>query len=33
MKIYHKAIDTFNEYSTNAFDAWISFARSFSTTR
>jgi paraquat-inducible protein B len=33
MKIYHKAIDTFNEYSTNAFDAWISLARSFSTTR
>jgi len=33
MKIYHKAIDTFNEYSTNAFVAWISFARSFSTTR
>jgi hypothetical protein len=33
LKIYHKAIDTFNEYSTNAFDAWISFARSFSTTR
>jgi paraquat-inducible protein B len=33
MKIYHKAIDTFNEYSSNAFDAWISFARSFSTTR
>ena len=33
MKIYHKAIDTFNEYSTSAFDAWISFARSFSTTR
>ena len=33
MKIYHKAIDTFNEYSTNAFDAWISFAKSFSTTR
>jgi hypothetical protein len=33
LKIYHKAIDTFNEYSTNAFDAWISFARSFSTAR
>ncbi len=30
MKIYHKAVDTFNEYSTNAFDAWISFAKSFS---
>lgn len=29
LKIYHKAIDTFNEYSTNAFDAWISFAKSF----
>ncbi len=30
MKIYHKAIDTFNEYSINAFNAWISFAKSFS---
>jgi len=30
LKIYHKAIDTFNEYSTNAFNAWISFAKSFS---
>ena len=30
LKIYHKAVDTFNEYSTNAFDAWISFAKSFS---
>jgi len=29
LKIYHKAIDTFNEYSTNAFDAWMSFAKSF----
>ena len=29
LKIYHKAIDTFNEYSTNAFDAWVSFAKSF----
>jgi hypothetical protein len=30
LKSYHKAIDTFNQYSTNAFDAWISFAKSFS---
>ena len=30
LKSYHKAIDTFNPYSTNAFDAWISFAKSFS---
>jgi uncharacterized protein Yka (UPF0111/DUF47 family) len=29
LKIYHKALDTFNEYSTNAFDAWMSFAKSF----
>jgi hypothetical protein len=29
LKIYHKAIDTFNEYSTNAFDAWVVFAKSF----
>ena len=30
LKSYHKAIDTFNQYSTNAFDAWMSFAKSFS---
>ena len=29
LKIYHKALDTFNEYSTNAFDAWVVFAKSF----
>lgn len=30
LKVIHKAIDTFNEYSTNAFDAWTTFAKSFS---
>lgn len=33
MKLYNKAIDAFNEYSTNAFNAWISFTKSFSTRR
>ncbi len=33
MKLYNKAIDAFNEYSTNAFNAWISFTKSFSTQR
>jgi hypothetical protein len=33
MKLYNKAIDAFNEYSTNTFNAWISFAKSFSTRR
>lgn len=33
MKLYNKAIDAFNEYSTNAFNAWISFTKSFSIQR
>jgi glycerophosphoryl diester phosphodiesterase len=33
MKLYNKAIDAFNEYSTNTFNAWLSFARSFSIQR
>ena len=33
MKLYNKAIDAFNEYSTNAFNALISFTKSFSTRR
>ena len=33
MKLYNKAIDAFNEYSTNAFNAWISFTKSFSNRR
>ena len=33
MKLYNKAIDAFNEYSTNAFNAWISFTKSFSIRR
>ncbi len=30
LKIYTKAIDAYNDYSTNTFNAWISFAKSFS---
>jgi hypothetical protein len=33
MKLYNKAIDAFSEYSTNAFNAWISFTKSFSIQR
>jgi glycerophosphoryl diester phosphodiesterase len=33
MKLYNKAVDAFNEYSTNAFNAWISFTKSFSIRR
>lgn len=33
MKLYNKAIDAFNEYSTNTFNAWISFTKSFSIRR
>jgi hypothetical protein len=33
MKLYNKAIDAFSEYSTNAFNAWISFTKSFSIRR
>ncbi|MBA3977660.1 MAG: hypothetical protein H0X50_05650 [Nitrosopumilus sp.] len=33
MKLYNKAIDAFNEYSTNTFNTWLSFAKSFSIQR
>jgi hypothetical protein len=33
MKLYNKAVDAFNEYSTNTFNAWLSFIKSFSIRR
>jgi len=33
MKLYNKAIDAFTEYSTNTFNTWLSFAKSFSIQR
>lgn len=29
VKLYNKALDAFTDYSTNSFNAWTSFARSF----
>lgn len=29
VKLYNKALDAFTDYSTNTFNAWTSFARSF----